>query len=275
MWITVWSGVLALVNFSYAALFLYWFHYSTRLHVPFRMRLMQCVVPGLLAIVFLAFARADFTAFRSGHGHPLLIVETILDLVVGWLCIRVLLPGMRARKAANLVQSGHYEEARTLLLSWVADGSGTSRDRLLWLTLLGFVETDCGDRQAAADYFSQALNERPNDSVAKCNLGMALHGLGRSKEGLRLIQEAARSDHLNAALIKYNLCIVLAETGRVDEARSLLPAALQLAKRMQGPDRFRMLDRIEKVEALCDRHAIEGSRQISAETVINTVQNST
>ena len=67
-----------------------------------------------------------------------------------------------------------------------------SPENIRALTISGFAEFFCGNFELCKDANEKVLRLQPSDTYAMKGLGLALHKLGDSAEGIRLLEQAAK-----------------------------------------------------------------------------------
>jgi predicted O-linked N-acetylglucosamine transferase (SPINDLY family) len=127
-------------------------------------------------------------------------------------------------RAVSLLQSGDAAAARQLLL-------GSPGETAHHAFLLGACAHAMGDVPAAVHEFTSALRRDPGHAQAACALGSLYAGLGHRREAEALFRRAL--DHTDDAQLRFNLGVVLEDSGRIAEA---LDAYAALLKRF--PDHY-------------------------------------
>lgn len=127
-------------------------------------------------------------------------------------------------RAIALHQQGQLAQAATLYLRILE----TDPAHFDALHLLGVYALQTGDAQAACDLIGQACAIRPDDALARANLGSALRKLGRLDAALDAYRQALLLAPDDAALLS-NCGGTLSELKRPAEALPLLERALRIA----------------------------------------------
>jgi len=92
-----------------------------------------------------------------------------------------------------------------------------------------------GDWDGAILEFEKALQEKPNDSAAQANLGVALSRVNRHKEALLAFQKALEMGYDNANF-RYFRGLSLAKLNLLEEAAQEIETALKIDSRMVHAD---------------------------------------
>lgn len=103
----------------------------------------------------------------------------------------------------------------------------------------GYFHYSRGNYDEAELWFRRALDQDPNLTVAKTNLGMTLCEQGRYPEALRAFEDVVPS-----AEAHQNVGVIMARQGKYDEARESLEEALRLDPNLA--EARQVLDMIDK-----------------------------
>jgi len=122
----------------------------------------------------------------------------------------VVVPSVHAAKIARAIElhkEDKLQEAREIYLS-VLRASPRNFDAI---NLLGAIDVQAGDHEAAVEKITRALKINPNNASAHSNLGQALTNLRRYDEALEALLKAIALDpnHVNAQLNRADLLVTM------------------------------------------------------------------
>ncbi len=120
--------------------------------------------------------------------------------------------------AWSYVQNQKWQLAE-LTLQRILDLSADNADAL---ALLGFVSFSLGNFEAAKDANEQILRRSPNDAYALKGLGVTLHRLNRSSDGIEYLKKAVQVSDATNMDAYYDLSVVLNDVGRKQDALNVL-----------------------------------------------------
>ncbi|MEE8206967.1 MAG: tetratricopeptide repeat protein [Nitrospinaceae bacterium] len=131
--------------------------------------------------------------------------------------------------------------------------AGTSQEALHKATVL----SQQGDWDGAILEFEKALQEKPDDSAAQANLGVALSRVNRHKEALLAFQKALEMGYDNANF-RYFRGLSLAKLNFLEDASQEIEIALEKDSRMVHADYdlgliYHQLGRVEKAREQVDK----------------------
>ncbi len=171
------------------------------------------------------------------------------------------MPGNNAiyEQVQRLLDTGHVEDARTLLQSIARSNSGDWQA----LNLLGNLELARGRLDQARDFYRQALERDPSQADIYNNIGVLELKAGRGQKAIGQFLMAIRLDPENVQAMS-NLAMIYEANGRKQEAIRYLqraaiadPAAANLQLKLIAAllDMGRMKDAARQCQILVDHHA--------------------
>ncbi len=121
-------------------------------------------------------------------------------------------------KALNFAEEGHFQEASTILEHLL--NKNPEAEEVLALT--GYVNFFIGNYSRAKEVNEAILSKNPEHSYANKGLGLTLHRMGKSSEGISYIQKAIDYAPENFLDPYYDLATVYHELGEPEKASELL-----------------------------------------------------
>jgi len=130
-------------------------------------------------------------------------------------------------KAVEFAQSGNLQEA-SVILEHLLSKKPNDEDVL---ALMGFVNFFIGNYDRAKEANERILKEKPTHSYANKGLGLTLHRMGKTEQGIKYIEEAIKYAPEGFLDPYYDLATVYKEIGENKKASELISQAEQLKER--------------------------------------------
>ncbi len=133
----------------------------------------------------------------------------------------------RYQAAVALYSSGRFLDALAILSPFIASGKANDVAAVEALNLAAACSLNLDRKTDAETYWREAIRLKPDYDHAHYNLGVLLHGLGRSEQAESSYRDALaiRPDYVEA---HHNLCSLLKTSDRLSEAEAACREALAI-----------------------------------------------
>ncbi|MCP4340014.1 MAG: radical SAM protein [Desulfobulbaceae bacterium] len=123
--------------------------------------------------------------------------------------------------AQRFAQNHSYQEAATILEYLLVD----EPEQIEFLSLLGFSHFFMNNYEEAKEANEKILVKDPENSYANKGLGLSLHKMGQTEEGIRFLKKAIDTAPKKFLDPYHDLAAVYMETGQPDKAEAVLKEA--------------------------------------------------